>query len=75
MNKIKSLWATLSISVMGVAFSTANAAIAAADLTAITTEVTTDLGVVLTFALGLLALVLAPQMGYKILKKFANAAV
>ena len=53
--------------------SSSYAAIAAADLVPITTEVTADLAVVLAFALGLLALVLAPTIGYKLLKKFAGS--
>lgn len=75
-NAIKKYGSYVVVAGSAMAFSGASqAAILAADLVPITTEVTTDLAVVLAFALGLLALILAPQLGFAILKKFAKSSV
>lgn len=47
-------------------------AIAAADLAPITTQVTADMGVVVPWAFGLLALILGAVIGFTLVKKFAN---
>jgi L-asparagine transporter-like permease len=50
------------------------AAINAADLTPITTEVTTDVATVTAWAFGLLAIVLGAIIGFTLVKKFGRAA-
>jgi len=51
-----------------------NAAVAAADLAPITTEITADIAIVLPYAFGILAIVLAAVIGFKLVKKFTSAA-
>lgn len=48
------------------------AAITAPDLASITTAVTADIAVIIPWALALLGLVLAPTLGFKLLKRFSG---
>lgn len=54
--------------------SSAHAAIAAEDLAPIATSIAADLGVILIFAFGLLALILGPVIGFKLVKRFTTTA-
>jgi hypothetical protein len=52
----------------------AHAAIEAADLEPIATSIAADLGVILIFAFGLLALIIGPVIGFKLVKRFTTTA-
>lgn len=52
----------------------AGAASAAVDTTAIQTEILADIGTVSAYAFAILAAVLGPSIGIKLVKKFTNKA-
>jgi hypothetical protein len=54
--------------------SSAQAAITAEDLAPIATSIGNDLGVILIFAFGLLALIIGPVIGFKLVKRFTTTA-
>ncbi len=54
--------------------SAANAAVVAGDLAPITAEITADIAIILPYAFGILAIVLAAIIGFKLVKKFTSAA-
>jgi hypothetical protein len=51
-----------------------HAAIEAAQLEPIATSIAADLGVILIFAFGLLALIIGPVIGFKLVKRFTTTA-
>ncbi len=71
MKHLKSKLAALAASLLPVA---AFAEIPAASLTALTTQITDDVGDVATFAFGALAIVLGLTIGLKLVKKMVNRA-
>jgi ethanolamine utilization microcompartment shell protein EutS len=71
-NAVKSAFVAGAIGLM--TLTPSYAAINAADLTAITTEVTTDVGTVTTWAFGLLAIILGAMIGFALVKKFGRSA-
>ncbi len=61
--------------VIGTMFSfSAYAAVTAGDLAPITAEITADIAVILPYAFGILAIVLAAIIGFKLVKKFTGSA-
>lgn len=73
MNKMKKA-GLVAGSVAGLLPAVSQAAVNAADLTPISTEITNDIGVILPYAFGVLAVVVAAIIGFKLVKKFTSAA-
>ena len=69
---LKQMIATMTAFASLAIFNVSNAAIAEADLTPIATEVQGDVAVILPWAFGILATVIAATIGFGLVKKFGS---